>query len=224
MVVALAAVACGGQSSPSTTSESTATTVASVDGVVTLTASTTTWDTYQYELTQFGTIVPGSYDGQTRTQRTLDAWVLENQFLEVTLLPEFGGRILSIVYKPTGHEQLYQNPVGADATGLELTYLVTLTSGRTAVDAEVVIENPGRETVAFEYWTNATLAPGSEPGDTRATLDGTAIADGEVTVDPAGAASISAALPEPGTGSLRLELTDAAGSVVFDATEELDDA
>jgi len=30
----------------------------------------------------------------------------------VTLLPEFGGRILSIVYKPTGHEELYRTEVG----------------------------------------------------------------------------------------------------------------
>jgi hypothetical protein len=38
--------------------------------------------------------------------------VLENRYLKVTLLPEFGGRILSIIYKPTGHEQLYRSEVG----------------------------------------------------------------------------------------------------------------
>lgn len=38
--------------------------------------------------------------------------VMENEFLKVTLLPDYGGRILSVVYKPTGHELLYQNPVG----------------------------------------------------------------------------------------------------------------
>src|ERR1700675_2934089 len=38
--------------------------------------------------------------------------VLENRYLKVTLLPEFGGRILSIIYKPTGHEQLYRTEVG----------------------------------------------------------------------------------------------------------------
>ena len=30
----------------------------------------------------------------------------------MTLVPESGGRILSLIYKPTGHEQLYKNPVG----------------------------------------------------------------------------------------------------------------
>lgn len=51
----------------------------------------------------------------TRHFRTL---ILENEYLTVTLLPEYGARILSIVYKPTGHEQLFQNPVGfADGIG-----------------------------------------------------------------------------------------------------------
>ena len=37
--------------------------------------------------------------------------VLENEYLQVTLLPELGGRIYQITYKPTGHNELYQNPV-----------------------------------------------------------------------------------------------------------------
>ena len=56
--------------------------------------------------------MPGSYDGATKVQRTLETWVLENGFLKVTLLPEYGGRIISIIYKPIGHEALYRNPVG----------------------------------------------------------------------------------------------------------------
>ncbi len=39
--------------------------------------------------------------------------ILENDFLKVTVLPGYGGRILSITYKPTGHELLYQNPVAS---------------------------------------------------------------------------------------------------------------
>ncbi|MCX7708970.1 MAG: DUF5107 domain-containing protein [Clostridia bacterium] len=38
--------------------------------------------------------------------------VLESKYLKATLLPEYGGRMLSIIYKPTGRELLYQNPVG----------------------------------------------------------------------------------------------------------------
>ncbi len=42
---------------------------------------------------------------------TYTLWVLENDYLRVTLLPELGGRIYQMIYKPTGHNQLYQNPV-----------------------------------------------------------------------------------------------------------------
>ena len=38
--------------------------------------------------------------------------IIENDLVRVTVLPEFGGRILSIIYKPTNHELLYQNSVG----------------------------------------------------------------------------------------------------------------
>ena len=37
--------------------------------------------------------------------------VLENEYLRITLLPELGGRIYQVIYKPTGSNQLYQNPV-----------------------------------------------------------------------------------------------------------------
>jgi uncharacterized protein DUF5107 len=50
--------------------------------------------------------------GQQLTSTTFDTVVLENGYLKVTLLPSYGGRILSIVHKPTGRELLYQNPVG----------------------------------------------------------------------------------------------------------------
>jgi hypothetical protein len=216
------------------------------DRKVTLQQSTIQWETYRYELTeQFG-IVTGSYDGVNKTQRTFQTLVLENEYLRVTLIPEFGGRIISIFYKPTGHEELYQNPVGVPyqigtgifyydwlmvyggifptfpepehgktwllpwdfqivnesdqevtvkmsfkdeidnpnapgqydlgPTGLELAYYVTLKSGRAAVDTEIQITNPGHDSVEYEYWTNATLAPGSDPLDPGTTAGAEIIA------------------------------------------------
>jgi hypothetical protein len=56
--------------------------------------------------------VTGSLDNKTIVDRTFKTRVLENRYLKVTLVPEFGGRILSIIYKPTGHEQLYRTEVG----------------------------------------------------------------------------------------------------------------
>jgi hypothetical protein len=37
--------------------------------------------------------------------------VLENEFLRLTILPELGGRIYECIFKPTGHNQFYRNPV-----------------------------------------------------------------------------------------------------------------
>jgi uncharacterized repeat protein (TIGR01451 family) len=37
--------------------------------------------------------------------------ILENDTLVATLLPELGGRLYQMIFKPTGHNELYQNPV-----------------------------------------------------------------------------------------------------------------
>ena len=84
---------------------------ASPDGV-SLSESTVTWSTVKYATDAENGFVSGSLDKTTIVDRTFTAHVLENRYLKVTLLPEFGGRILSIIYKPTSHEQLYRTEVG----------------------------------------------------------------------------------------------------------------
>jgi hypothetical protein len=81
------------------------------DGV-SLSESTITWSTVSYATNAENGFVSGSLDKKTIVDRTFRIHVLENRYLKVTLLPEFGGRILSIIYKPTGHEQLYRTEVG----------------------------------------------------------------------------------------------------------------
>ncbi|MER5963909.1 DUF5107 domain-containing protein [Streptomyces sp. NPDC002057] len=49
--------------------------------------------------------------GRDRTPTDLDAIVIENDRLRVTVLPGLGGRIHSLHHKPTGRELLYRNPV-----------------------------------------------------------------------------------------------------------------
>lgn len=213
---------------------------------VTLIPSETTWQTLAYELSADNSIVPGSRDAETIIEHSFNTYILENEYLRVTLLPEYGGRILSIIYKPTGHEQLYQNPLGVPygigegnfyydwlmvyggifptfpepehgkswllpwdfevitetpeevtvamslvddfafegapsrfdtgVTGIEATFYVTLRAGRAALDTRVVLRNPSDEAVRYEYWTCTTLAPGSVPGETRATAGAEIIA------------------------------------------------
>src|SRR5271170_3887405 len=79
---------------------------------VSLSESTVTWSTVKYATHADNGFVAGSLDTKTIVDRTFKAHVLENRYLKVTLVPEFGGRILSIVYKPTGHEELYRTEVG----------------------------------------------------------------------------------------------------------------
>lgn len=45
---------------------------------------------------------------QSQTYRLL---VLENRWLKLTLLPDLGGRVYQMFFKPTGSNELYQNPV-----------------------------------------------------------------------------------------------------------------
>ncbi|MFJ6521709.1 DUF5107 domain-containing protein [Streptomyces filamentosus] len=49
--------------------------------------------------------------GRDRREASLDALVLENDRLRVTVLPGLGGRIHSLHHKPTGRELVYRNPV-----------------------------------------------------------------------------------------------------------------
>ncbi len=79
---------------------------------VSLSESTMVWSAVKYSTDAENGFVDGSLDTKTIVERSFKTYVLENRYLRVTLLPEFGGRILSIIYKPTGHEELYRSQVG----------------------------------------------------------------------------------------------------------------
>lgn len=79
-------------------------------GPVTITDSTTTFNHFDYTLNADYGFVSG--DPNTIVSTVFNTKVVENDFIKATFLPDYGARLLSIVYKPTGHELLYQNPVG----------------------------------------------------------------------------------------------------------------
>ncbi len=68
------------------------------------------WRHFDYSLNEFYSI--DSYSNSSITTSQFEGFVLENELVKITIIPGFGARIISFVYKPTGHEQLYQNPVG----------------------------------------------------------------------------------------------------------------
>jgi Domain of unknown function (DUF5107) len=45
------------------------------------------------------------------TLRTYRLIVLENRYIRLSIIPQLGGRLYEVVYKPTGHDELYRNPV-----------------------------------------------------------------------------------------------------------------
>lgn len=69
------------------------------------------WRHFDYELDEFNGLE--SYSSTNIVEEQYPGVVLENEYVRLVILPEFGARILSYYYKPTGHEQFYLNPVGA---------------------------------------------------------------------------------------------------------------
>src|SRR5207244_2696010 len=244
------------------------------DGV-SLSESTTTWSTVKYATNAENGFVDGSLDTNTIVDRRFKTYLLENRYLKVTLLPEFGGRILSIIYKPTGHEQLYRTEVGvpygikggtfyydwmmvyggifptfpdaehgktwlkpwdfaviketADevtvsmslrddfaysaaplrfrrgSTGIAAAYYVTLKAGRAALDARVELRNPQSKAIDYEYWTCATLAPGSNAQSPKATGGAEIIAPIATYTTPGWSANLASGDESAGAGKSRFE-------------------
>jgi hypothetical protein len=75
--------------------------------------TTISWHTFKYSLNADNTVASSSTEPNDTVSVTFHGYVLENEYLKIILVPEYGGRILSMIYKPTGHEELYQNPVGS---------------------------------------------------------------------------------------------------------------
>ena len=80
---------------------------------VTVRDTTIVWHTFDYVLNDDHTMNWSTDTPYDTIPRVFSGYILENKYLKVTLVPEFGARILSIIYKPTGKEELYQNPVGS---------------------------------------------------------------------------------------------------------------
>ncbi|HWP07509.1 MAG TPA: DUF5107 domain-containing protein [Polyangiaceae bacterium] len=85
---------------------------ASVTDKVTKSASTYMFKHFPIEVNADGVWNGPTSPAATPMTTAYDTWVLENGYLKVTILPSYGGRILSILHKPTNRELLYQNPIG----------------------------------------------------------------------------------------------------------------
>jgi hypothetical protein len=79
-------------------------------GQVVMRDTTIQWKHFDYQLDQYYSLE--SYSTDEVVTSSFEGIVLENKWVKVVLIPEFGARIISYIYKPTGKEQLYQNPIG----------------------------------------------------------------------------------------------------------------
>ncbi|MGD9994555.1 MAG: T9SS type A sorting domain-containing protein [Salinivirgaceae bacterium] len=71
------------------------------------------WQHHSFELNaDHGLKSYSTNDGDVQ-QVQFNGKVIENELIRLVLVPEYGGRILSFVYKPTGHENLYQSACGS---------------------------------------------------------------------------------------------------------------
>ena len=98
--------------------------VAPASGITTVTTDTIVIPTYSYAPALFTSTntaynMPyrwlhwGEYDktGRVKSDKAYTRLTLENDWLRVSLLPELGGRVYEMVFKPTGNNELYWNPV-----------------------------------------------------------------------------------------------------------------
>jgi len=145
--------------------------------IVTRTESTYSFQHYPIEVDAGGVWNGATTPGTTATTTTYNTVILENASLKVTLLPEYGGRILSIVHKPTGKELLYQNPVGTPyLMGEDIfyyNYLVILGGifpsfpepehgkyWNQPYELTVISDNPSAITVRMSRQDDLDIAPG----------------------------------------------------------------
>ena len=82
-----------------------------VSAQVQLRDTTITWQHFDYELNADYSLK--SHSETTIKQVSFDAKVIENELIKLIIVPSFGGRVLSFVYKPTNHEYLYESKCGA---------------------------------------------------------------------------------------------------------------
>jgi hypothetical protein len=81
---------------------------------VALRDTTIVWQHHRFDLNADGSMNTFSTSDSDIQEVTFSgAKVIENELIKLVLIPEYGGRVLSFVYKPTGHEYLYQSKVGS---------------------------------------------------------------------------------------------------------------
>ncbi|GAA2153471.1 hypothetical protein [Actinomadura napierensis] len=76
------------------------------------THATTVFQRYDYKVSGDGVSVRQDGVADKVVGQTIKTVEVENKYLKATFAPGYGGRLLSMIYKPTRHDLFYNNPVG----------------------------------------------------------------------------------------------------------------
>lgn len=71
------------------------------------------WQHHSFELNDDYSMKTYSTDDNDIQQIQFNAKVIENELIRLVVIPEYGARVISFVYKPTNHEYLYQSECGS---------------------------------------------------------------------------------------------------------------
>jgi hypothetical protein len=167
------------------------------------------WPYKRFDVERFRAEAP------TPSPRRYEVVVLENEYLQLLVLPALGGRLWQVIHKPTGALMFYQNPVvkpthwgqpkqlgwlalgglewglpviehgydwgvpwpyqvettddGAaitlttpdDGRLIQASIRIALQAGEASFTVTPSLHNVGQQGLAFSFWINAALAPGS---------------------------------------------------------------
>ncbi len=71
------------------------------------------WQHHSFQLNADFSMNNYSTANNVRTQAYFNAKVIENDLIRLVVMPEYGARVISFVYKPSAHEFLYQSECGS---------------------------------------------------------------------------------------------------------------
>ncbi|WP_062442666.1 DUF5107 domain-containing protein [Herbidospora daliensis] len=76
------------------------------------TRATTVFQRYDHTVSADGVSVRRDGVADKVTGQTIKTVEVDTKYLKAVFAPEYGGRLVSMIYKPTGHDLFYTNPVG----------------------------------------------------------------------------------------------------------------
>ena len=127
-----------------------------------------TWQHHSFQLNADNSVHNYSTASNVRQQVHYNAKVIENELIRLVVIPEYGARVISFVYKPSGHEN--EEGIFRISENIETPGMKFWTWGKNNVDNNLFdFSNGGADNyielwagVSESFFTDATLSPQEE--------------------------------------------------------------